>query len=317
MKSVVCDLSFGDTGKGRVSAYFCKDYEWAIRYNGANNAGHTVYDNEGTEFKLHHLPAGAVFGKKVCLDSGMAINVDELKNEIKSLKHPIDLYISENVHIITNNHIQQDSDGSGIGSTKKGVAYVFADRCLRKGIRAGDKKEELENELNCIVYSGLPPIKDESALFEAAQGIMLDIDFGNWPYVSSSSHMPSMIHKINLTYGIFKGYTTRVGEGKPYWPDIVELRNRGHEFGATTGRPRKCTWLDLKDIDYAISIAQPDQIIVTKLDILEGTKIGCYNNDGKLVYFNSLNSYENFLLERFPQIKWFSKSASGDLIKVR
>jgi adenylosuccinate synthase len=317
MKSVVCDLSFGDTGKGRVSAYFCKNYDWSVRYNGANNAGHTVFDDSGTEFKLHHLPAGAVFGKKIALDSGMAINIEELKSEIKTLKKPIDLYISKNVHIIQQSHLQKDSNGSGIGSTKKGVAYVFGDRALRTGTRVESTKNILESELPCTVYSGLPPFGIESALFEAAQGIHLDVDFGEYPYVSSSSHMPNMIHKISHTIGVCKGYCTRVGDGPPYWPDVPELRERGREFGATTGRPRKCTWFDMKDMNYALSIAQPDEVVITKLDILDGMKIGYYDVEGILKYMNSLDAYENFLLETYPQIKWFSKSPKGDLIKVR
>ena len=318
MKSVVCDLSYGDTGKGRVSAYFVQQgYEWSVRYNGANNAGHTVYDEEGVEHKLHHLPAGSVFGRKVCLDAGMAINVKELKEEIKALQKPIDLYISRNVHIIKPEHIQRDSNGSGIGSTKKGVAYVFGDRALRTGTRVEDIQKALEEELNCKVYSGPPPFDNESALFEAAQGIMLDVDYGSWPYVSSSSHMPNMIHRIEHTIGVCKGYCTRVGDGPPYSPDVPELRERGREFGATTGRPRKCTWFDMRDMKYALSIVQPDEVVITKLDILEGMSIGYYDTEGTLKFVDTLNSYENLLLETYPQIKWFSKSPKGELIKVR
>ncbi|MFA5023336.1 MAG: adenylosuccinate synthetase [Patescibacteria group bacterium] len=317
MKTLICDLSYGDTGKGRVSAYFCEkhNYQWSVRFNGSNNAGHTVYDNEGTEYKLHHLPAGAVFGKKIALDAGMAINLEELKVELKTLKHPAELYISKNVHLIQDKHLKQDSDGSGIGSTKRGIAYVYADRALRKGIRIENIKADVEKELGCTVYSGLPPFGAESALYEGAQGIMLDVDYGNYPYVTSSSVMPSMAHKIGRTIGVMKGYVTRVGDGPPYTPDVPELRERGKEFGATTGRPRKCTWLNEDDVDYAISIVQPDEIVVTKLDILDGMKIGLYKNS-KLSMFDTLDSYENYLLERFPQIKWFSKSPSGELLKV-
>jgi len=319
MKTVVCDLSFGDTGKGRVSAFFCKKLNcaWSVRYNGSNNAGHTVYDDEGTEFKLHQLPAGAVLGKKVCLDVGMAINAEELKRELLSLKHPIDLYISKNVHLIQPRHIEADAQGSGIGSTKKGTAYVYADRALRKGIRVEDKKDELEAELKCKVYSGLPPIGNENALFEAAQGILLDIDYcKSWPFCSSSSHMPSMVHRINHVIAVAKGYTTKVGSG-PFYPDVPELRERGSEFGCTTGRPRQCAWFNMNDMDYALSVINPNEVVITKLDILDGMKIGCYDRSEQLVWFDSLNSYENFLLEQYPQIKWFSTSPKGDLIKVR
>ena len=316
MKSVVCCLQYGDSGKGRVSAYFCKDYDWSVRYNGSGNAGHTVYDNNGVVYKLHQLPAGAIFGKKIALDTGMAINIEDLKKELDSLKRPVDLYISENVHIIQPEHLKSDDDGSGIGSTKKGIAYVYSDRALRKGVRAKDIPG-LEQELNCKLYSGLPPFGHESALFESAQGIMLDVDYGCYPYVTSSSIMPNMVHHIEHTIAVMKPYVTRVGDGPPHLPDVPELRERGSEFGATTGRPRKCTWFNLKDISYAISIINPDEIVVTKLDILDGMKIGYYDLSGNLKYFNSLSSYEDFLLTMFPQIKWFSKSPDGSLIKVR
>lgn len=318
MKTAIIDGSYGDTGKGRVSAYFCKDYDWSIRFNGGNNAGHTVYDVDGKIYKLHHLPAGAMFGRKVALDTGMVIDIEELKKELTELNRPVDLYISENVHLIQPNHKKQDEAGSGIGSTKKGIAYVYADRALRKGIRVKDLKEQIERDLNCKVYRGLPPIKkNESALFEGSQGLLLDQDFGYYPFVSSSSIMPSMTHRINKILFIMKAYVTRVGDGPPNWPDIPELREAGQEYGATTGRPRKCTWLDMRDLDYAISIVQPDEIVVTKLDILQYIRPKVYDMNGDLCEFGSLNSYENWLLEQYPEIKWFSKTASGDLIKVR
>jgi len=315
MKKVIFGLSYGDEGKARVVGYFAKQYDWTIRFNGGGNAGHTVYDDDGKMHKLHYLSAGALFGKKVCLDAGSVVNLRDLKKEIDILGKDIDLYISENVHMISDVHLDKDASGSNIGSTKKGIAYVYADRALRRGDRV-TKAALDDHEVDAAIYRGLPPIaKSESAIFEGAQGIMLDIDYGDYPYVTSSSVMPSSAHRIDSFTGVMKAYVSRVGDGPPNHPDIEMLRAAGNEFGTTTGRPRKCTWLDVDDITYAISITQPDEIVVTKLDILEDMDINVYKS-GELFNIGNLDNYKNFLLETFPQIKYFSESPKGDLIEV-
>ena len=315
--SVVIGLQYGDEGKGRVSGLLINDYDWSIRYNGANNAGHTVYDTTGNKHKLHHLPAGAIFGKKVALDTGMAVNLEDLWKECEKLNWNFPLYISNNVHVIFPNHIAKDGDGSGIGSTKRGIAYVYGDRALRKGTRIEDINIHLIPD-NVILYSGLPPIENnERALLEGAQGIMLDVDYGNYPYVTSSSILPSIAHNITRKIGVMKAYTSRVGEGPPYYPDNEKIREAGDEYGTTTGRPRKCTWNDIDQLKYAFSIVQPDEVVVTKLDVL-GNLNGpiCVYENGQERCVGNLDSYKNFLLECFPQIKWFSESPQGNMIRV-
>jgi len=324
MKTAVVGLQYGDEGKGRVVGYFSKDYDWAVRFNGGGNAGHTVYDENGTKFKLHHIPCGAVFGKKVALDTGMVINMETLESEIDTLREAginPDIYISENVHLITSEHLTADSKGSGIGSTKRGIAYVYADRSLRKGVRvdAGvyDNVVMGKKGVTYRPYRGLPPIAlHESAIFEGAQGIMLDVDYGAYPYVTSSSIMPSSAHRINKFIGVIKAYTSRVGDGPPHTPDMEEIRKAGDEFGTTTGRPRRCTWNDIDQIAYALSVVQPDEVVVTKLDVLKDVDIAVYKK-GELYKIGSLDSYKDFLASTFKQIKWFSESPDGDLIKVR
>lgn len=335
MRTAVLGLQYGDEGKGRVVGYFSKDYDWVVRFNGGGNAGHTVFNDDGIEFKLHHIPCGAVFGKKVALDTGMVINMQTLEEEVAMLKvagiKP-DIYISENVHLITEDHIMQDSQGSGIGSTKRGIAYVYSDRVLRKGVRIGSRKDSEHSSkviygdrgVSYRTYRGLPPIAEhEDAIFEGAQGIMLDVDYGAYPYVTSSSLIPSIAHKIENTIGVMKAYCTRVGDGPPYSvdtpynEDIEELRERGKEYGTTTGRPRRCRWNDLDQLAYAFSIVQPDEVVVTKLDVLDGMdNIGVYKNR-EFIKIGTLDNYKQFLLDTFPQIKWFSESPMGDLIKVR
>lgn len=316
MKTVVVGLTYGDEGKARVVGHFAQDCEWTIRYNGGGNAGHTVYDKQGKEHKLHYLSAGSVFEKKVAIDTGAVVNLADLKKEMDNIGYDVDLYISENVHVISKQHIENDAQGSGVGSTKRGIAYVYGDRALRKGHRVTQK--DLDHYgIKATIYRGLPPIQDgESAVYEGAQGIMLDVDYGDYPFVTSSSVMPSMVHRIDRTVGIIKAYTTRVGDGPPNHPDISELRELGNEYGTTTGRPRKCMWNDIDQIRYAISVIQPDEIVVTKLDIVADMENICVYEDGEKQVIGNIDDYKQYLLDTFPQIKWFSESPKGALIEA-
>jgi len=335
MRTVVLGLQYGDEAKGKVVGSFAKEYDWNVRFTGSCNAGHTVYNEAGKKFKLHHIPCGAVFGKKVALDSGMVINLKILNEELDMLKEngiEPDLYISDNVHLATHTHLKKDASGSSVGSTKRGVAYTYSDRALRAGVRVEDiigsvKFDRVADvsdlvlspaHINFKSYRGLPPIKKgESAIYEGAQGIMLDIDYGCYPYVTSGNLIPSMAHKIDKTIGVMKAYTSRVGDGPPYDPDIEDLRIRGQEYGTTTGRPRRCHWNDLDQLDYAMSLVQPDEVVVTKLDVLQGlTNIGVYRNH-KFLLLGDLDNYKQFLLDTYPQIRWFSESPGMEIIKVR
>lgn len=314
MNTLIVGLQYGDEGKGRVSAALADNNNWFIRFNGGPNAGHTVYNN-GVKYALHHLPAGAALGKKVALDAGMVINYFKLERELESVNLGLsDIYINRNAHMIFDKHEQADSSGSGIGTTKSGIAYAYSDKALRKGKRAEDFFVGI---LKTNFYSGLPPIgQNENAIYESAQGLMLDIDYGHYPYVTSSSVLPSAAHKIDKRIGVMKSYTSRVGDGPPSVPQVEWLTERGAEFGTTTGRPRKCYWLIMDELRYAISIVQPDEIVVTKMDILEGYDRIIVWDKGKRKRIGSLDSYKSFLLEQFPQIKYFSESPDGDLVRV-
>jgi len=316
MKTAIICLQFGDSGKGRVSGYFVKDAEWSIKFNGGGNSGHSVFDDDGNMHKFHHLTAGAAFGKKVAIDTGSVVDLNTLKQELDAVGRDVDLYISENVHMIQPEHLKKDAQGSGIGSTRRGIAYAYADAALRNGKRV-TKEDLAKHGIKATVYRGLPPIAShEDSIWEGAQGLMLCTSYGNYPYVTSSSIMPSSVHRIDKFIGVMKAYCTRVGSGPPYSPDIEELRIAGDEFGTTTGRPRKCHWNDLDQLRYAFSIVQPDEVVVTKLDILENTPDIKVYDGGALKTIGNLDSYKNFLLETFPQIKYFSESPHGDLIEV-
>lgn len=312
-KTLVVGLQYGDEGKGRVSHLLAAEHDWSIRFNGGPNAGHTVYRGE-TKFKLHHLPGGILEEKKVALDTGMVINFDILLKECEIVDvKPKDIWVSENVHVIQEKHLDADSDGSGCGSTKKGIAYVYADRALKRGVRIGDY-----NPHGFMLYRGLPPVlKNESALFESAQGIMLDVDYGRYPWTTSSSVFPSSVHKIDRRVGVMKAYTSRVGDGPPHFPEMPWLSQKGDEFGTTTGRTRKCYWLITDEIEYALSVFQPDEIVVTKLDILEDVDVIKVWDNGSEKTIGNIDSYKNFLLETFPRITHFSESPKGPMTKVR
>lgn len=313
-RTLVVGLQYGDEGKGRVSHILANEHDWSIRFNGGPNAGHTVYQGD-TKFKLHHLPGGILLGKKIALDTGMVIDRNILAKELKLVGvSPEDIWISENAHIIQKSHIEADKDGSGVGSTKKGIAYAYSDRALKKGHRFDEYAEMLRYK----IYRGLPPVaKNESALYESAQGIMLDVDYGCYPWTTSSSVFPSSVHKINHRVGVMKAYTSRVGDGPPLLPELSWLSHKGQEFGTTTGRTRKCYWLIVDEIKYALSVYQPDEIVVTKLDILEDIEEIKVWDEGKEKVIGSLDSYKDFLLETFPGITYFSESPKGPMTKVR
>jgi adenylosuccinate synthase len=313
MNTLIVDMLYGDSGKGRVSEVFGRTANWFVRFNGGPNAGHTVVHN-GITHKLHHLPAGAVMGANVALDAGMAIDLKTLEQECQHNKVSFNkVYINEACHLIQPSHREADKDGSGIGSTKKGMAYVYSDRALRKGMRFGDLGG---SEFN--IYRGLPPYeKFDRVIYESAQGIMLDIDYGNYPYVTSSNVFPSCIHNIEKKVGVMKAYTSRVGDGPPTYPDVPKLREIGQEYGTTTGRPRKCTWLIIEDIDYAMNLCRPDIVVMTKLDILEHPDIKpAVWYFGELKEFNNHATFLDFIIDRYPKLLFVSRSPHGDLEPV-
>lgn len=317
MNIQIIGLSYGDEGKARVAAWYQEKYnlDWSARFNGSNNAGHTVYDNNKKQYKLHCVPVGAVFNKKCAIDTGVVLNLQKLKEELGTFDHKVDLYISENVHIVSPAHLEADKDGSGLGTTKSGVMYAYADRALRRGVRI---TQELLDEagIKATIYRGLIPAKNnEGILFEGAQGLLLDQDYGDYPYVTSSTVVPSGFYRSGTRVGVMKAYTTRVGDGPPYYPDLENVRNLGGEFGTTTGRPRRCTWNDVDQIQYTIDVAQPDEIVVTKLDVLKDVEISVYKN-GEEYTIGSLDSYKDFLFSTFKQIKWYSEAPYGELIEV-
>ncbi len=333
---VVVGTQWGDEGKGKIIDILSPHFDYIVRYQGGNNAGHTVVVGE-KEYTFHLIPSGILHqGKKAVLGNGVVIDPEALIREIEELKNkgldigPHNLYVSKSAHVIFPYHklserIREEEGIGRIGTTRRGIGPCYVDKNARVGIRMVDLlypevlKKKLEahlKEMNLILTQihKLPPLefqplyerylewgeklepyiqdtalllntaqeKGEKILFEGAQGTMLDVDFGTYPYVTSSNATAggactgtgiSPVY-INEVVGVMKSYTTRVGEG-PFPTELKgeianELRNAGPigEYGRSTGRPRRCGWLDLVVIRRAVMINGIKRLVLTRLDIL-------------------------------------------------
>tara|TARA_B100000427_G_C15496302_1_gene589963 strand:+ start:894 stop:1895 length:1002 start_codon:yes stop_codon:yes gene_type:complete len=285
---VVVDLQYGDCGKGKVTHHLLKsgDYTHCIRYNGGCNAGHTIF-HQGREFVTHHIPAGVFFGVKSIIGPGCVVNLEQFFNEIYDLQEAgIEttgmIFIASNAHIITTDHLEEDGKDTKIGTTKRGNGPAYRDKYGRNGMRACDIPD-LERYVIDVYDELHNKSKSPVILFEGAQGFGLDIDWGDYPYVTSSHCTvgsailngvpPQVIRKI---YGVAKGYETYVGT-KNFEPQdeteiFSKLREVGKEYGATTGRPRQCNWMDLQLLKKAMRINGVTHLIMNKMDVLKETK---------------------------------------------
>jgi adenylosuccinate synthase len=331
---VLLGAQWGDEGKGKITDYLAERADYVVRYQGGNNAGHTVVVN-GEEFKLRLIPSGIISGHATCvIANGVVVDLKVLIKEMEYLKAKgVDvsrLLISDRCHLIMPYHIKQDEceelakGANKIGTTKNGIGPCYMDKCARIGLRMGDivdpeyfldrlknavaikndmlgklygvepfDAEEIAKEYLALAEQIKGQITDTSFLldealkngkkvcFEGAQGTLLDIDHGTYPFVTSSNPNAGAAcvgagvgpQHINSVLGIIKSYTTRVGAGPfPTEQDNeigVELQTRGHEFGTVTGRTRRCGWLDVALINYSIRINGITELALMKLDILD------------------------------------------------
>jgi adenylosuccinate synthase len=337
--TIVIGAQWGDEGKGKVIDILAKKSDYIVRFQGGNNAGHTVVVKDKKSI-LHLIPSGILHKDKICIiGNGVVIDPKALIDEIDKLKkegvavNKKNLIIDERAHVILPYHKILDSlkeenkKGTRIGTTKRGIGPCYTDKAARCGIRICDLVDEqifrkkLKSNLdeknkvfrktynfkgfslekvykeyssyakrikplvgNCSEILNKAVHKKKNILLEGAQGTLLDVDFGTYPFVTSSNASvggaftgtglgPTHIDRV---IGVVKAYTTRVGEGPlptVFPPDILEIiRNRGEEFGATTGRPRRCGWFDAIVGRHAVLVNGLSKIIVTKLDVLDELK---------------------------------------------
>lgn len=335
MLTAIVGINWGDEGKGRMVDLLSRDYDIVVRYQGGNNAGHTVINDKG-KFVLNLLPSGILRKNTVnVMGPGMVIDVEHLFGEVKKLREggieitPENLKISDRATICMPYHklldcLEEDRLGDAkFGSTRRGIAPVYADKYMKKSIRMGDllhmdyvKKRlpgivewknltvsngygaqavKTEDMLSWLEEFGLP-FKDyicdttkylkeadeggKSVMFEAQLGALRDIDFGIYPYTSSSSTIAAYapvgsgmpFRKLDKTVGIMKAYSSCVGEG-PFTCELFDesgdrLREAGGEYGAATGRPRRVGGFDVPASKYGILCQGADEIALTKLDVL-------------------------------------------------
>lgn len=293
---IIYGLAWGDEGKGKIANAMAKNYDYVCRWNGGPNAGHTVYVN-GQKHKTHIVPSGIFAGKKCVIGPGCVINIDKFFEEIQGLRaagYDTSLVkVSPNAHIITEAHITYDKQHLGhLGTTAQGIAPCYSDKMLRRGRRA---IEVMDNQW---IWDGELSGK---ILCEGAQSVWLDIDHGDYPYVTSSSTMPYAAcslgfspKKIRNLIGVAKAYDTKSGVDPLFpaslWDDpvlnsIIEL---GGEYGSTTGRKRAVNWLNLDKLKQSILLSGCTELIINKYDILE--KIGVY----KVIHGNETQTFTNF-----------------------
>ncbi len=330
----IIGAQWGDEGKGKITDYLADNADAIVRFQGGNNAGHTIIVNDKV-FKLHGLPSGVVReGKLAVIGNGVVVNLEELGDEIDQVLEAggsIDgLRISDRAQIIMNYHKKLDGaeekyrGKNVVGTTKKGIGPAYQDKIARIGLRAGDLLEEdyLKEKLDFIIpykkdmldmmgteqcqctteslFDKMMGWKErighcicdtsvlvndaldegKNVIFEGAQGAMLDIDHGTYPFVTSSATCGGGVctgagvapNRVDRMLGVVKAYTTRVGEG-PFVTELDEeaekqLQAKGGEFGVTTGRGRRCGWLDLVVLEHANRMCGFTSIVMTKIDVL-------------------------------------------------
>jgi len=308
---VVVDLQYGDCGKGKVAHALCREnnYTHVIRYNGGCNAGHTIY-HDGVKFVTHHIPCGVFFGIKSIIGPGCVVHPDTFFQEIEQLEESgIEakslVKIASNAHLITDFHRAEDKKDEELGTTKRGNGPAYRDKYARKGVRAAEDPRFTEYIID--MYYELYEEEHETEvkiLFEGAQGFGLDIDWGDYPYVTSSHcTVGSAIlngvppKSIRNVWGVAKIYETYVGakDFEGYEEIFEQIRELGQEYGSTTGRKRQINWLDFDLLKMAARINGVNKLIINKMDILEQLDQWCLFCGPSLFQFDNRKDTEDWI----------------------
>ncbi len=347
--TVVLGAQWGDEGKGKVTDFFASTADYVVRFQGGNNAGHTIVVGEN-KIALSLTPSGVLYPNCTpVIGSGCVVDIGFLKQELEMLNekniNTDKLVISANAHVVMPYHklldelIEESLGENKIGTTKKGIGPCYADKIQRKGIRIQDLLDETNFEIKVRkniedvnltltkIYDHSPLVVDDildefstykdivtnhvadasllianaiknkkTILFEGAQGTLLDIDHGTYPFVTSSNTSSGNAaigsgvgpKNIDRIVGVTKAYISRVGSG----PFLTEQKNeigdflieKGAEFGVVTGRRRRCGWLDLISLKYSVRVNSLTELFITKLDVLSGLEelklcVGYKDND--------------------------------------
>ena len=295
---VVMGLSYGDEGKGKVVNTLLKknNYTHCIRYNGGHNAGHTVH-KENKIFSTHVIPTGYLQDVQPVIGPGCVVNPRLLEEEYDNIqtcgfKGKKKIFIDKRVNIISSEHLMEEQNEVSIGTTRRGNGPAYRDKYARKNLRFGDFEKWNQLFFEVIdVYDELHGEKECEVLMEGAQAFGLDIDWGDYPYVTSSqcgvagaiqNGIP--FSKIRNVYGVAKAYDTYVGSKNFEKEDSIfqKIREEGAEFGTTTGRPRQVGFLDLDLLKRSAILNGITHLVINKVDILE--KVDCWKavRNGKL-----------------------------------
>jgi len=323
---VVVGLQFGDEGKGKVTHQLVKNgnYTHVVRFNGGCNAGHTIY-HEGKKFVTHHIPAGVFYGIRSVIGPGCVVNPKQLAQEIKELEsNGIEvrslLKIAANAHVITDFHIVEDKKDVDIGTTKTGNGPAYRDKYARKGVLAMEMPEF--DDFIIDMYTELhdnPDFDHIEILCEGAQGFGLDIDWGEYPFVTSSHCTTAGVvangiphTAIRDVWGVAKVYETYVGAKNFEDSDDVfaQIREVGDEFGATTGRPRQVSWMSMDLLHRSIKVNGANKVIFNKADILDEVGIWCVYDGMDAQNFETADEMESWILSELldPEMIVFSRS---------
>ena len=332
---VVVGTRFGDEAKAKVVAYLLDNsslykYSHVLRANGGANAGHTVYYN-GKRFVLHQVPVGILFGIRSIIGSGCVVDPEKLFQEISSLNqqgiHTTGkLFVAKNAHIVTPQHKFEDQrDGGKIGTTGCGIGPAYRDKYARIGKRAEDIPE-LKPFLIDLYEEWFCTGRNVRILTEMSQGCDLDIDLGPYPYVTSSHCTSAGVFLNSLpprairdVWGAAKMYDTYVGSLDFQPPDEIfkQIAEVGEEFGSTTGRLRKCNWLNLQGLIRAIRVNGITHVVFSKVDVLRKVGTWAVLSQGIVKQFETEKAMKLFLLDRMKRLGipkervFFSESKEG------
>lgn len=310
---IVIGLSYGDEGKGKVVNSLLKQnkYTHCVRYNGGHNAGHTIH-KENKVFSTHVIPTGYLQDVQPIIGPGCVVSPRLLEEEYEHLvtrgfKGKKKIFIDKRTNIISSEHLSEDSNEVSIGTTRRGNGPAYRDKYARKNMRFGDFKHWNQNFFEIIdIYGELHGEKECEVLMEGAQAFGLDIDWGDYPYVTSSqcgvagaiqNGIP--LNKIRNIYGVAKAYDTYVGSKKFEKNDPIfqKIREEGAEFGTTTGRPRQVDFLDLDLLVRSAKLNGVTHVVVNKMDILDKVGVWKLTHKGKQLELEDKLNFKRYVTD--------------------